>query len=331
MSFARVHLTWGLLGVLVLVTPPFVTASDYYLQFLTQVMIFAVLFTALDIAVGHAGLVSAAHGALFGLGAYTTGVLGTKLHWGFWTTLPAAVCVGVLCGLLVGALTLKLDGHYFVIATLCFGIVVTIVVRNGGTLTNGDLGLSPIPYPSNLGPLDFSTPKGFYLLTAALAVLASTGAYLLMRTATGQRLRAMRDNAPLASALGVDVSMVRLVAFLVSAGMAAVAGSFQAANLAFISPSITDFDVAVTAVLAVIVGGRSSVAGPYVGAVIFVVLPEVLRSADDYRLIIMGSLLIATIIFAPDGVVGRVKAMVGLLVSRFRTSSVIAKSRGEAA
>ena len=309
-------------GVLLLALLPGMTASGYHLQILTQVMIFATLFTALDIALGHAGLVSAAHGALFGLGAYTTGVLGAKAGWGFWQTLAPAIAIGCLCGLVVGALTLKLVGHYFVIATLGFGIVVTIVVRNWTSVTNGDLGLSPIPLPQPIGPLDFASETSFYYLTMTLAVVCSVGAFLLTRSSTGQRLRAIRDNAPLASALGIDVSRTRLVAFVVSAGIAALAGSFQATNLAFLNPSITSFDIAVTAILAIIVGGRATVAGPYVGAAIFVILPEILRGADEYRLIIMGSILIVTIIFAPDGVVGRLAALWRWLTARLLPKAV---------
>lgn len=306
----------GIVAVIALALVPSMTSSGYYVQIMTQVMIFAAMFTALDMAVGQAGLLSGAHGALFGLGAYATGILSTRADWGFWATLPAAILLGGLCGLLVGALTLRLEGHYFVIATLCFGLVVTIVVRNWGSLTNGDLGLSPIPVPEAIGPLDFSSAPSFYRLCLALAVVVSIGTYVLMRSSTGQRLRAIRDNAGLASALGTDVARVRLVVFVISAAIAALAGSFQASNIAFINPAITSFDVAVTAVLAIIVGGRATVAGPYVGAVIFVVLPEILRSAEEYRLIVMGSVLIITIIFAPDGVVGRVKALIRWLGDR---------------
>jgi branched-chain amino acid transport system permease protein len=298
----------GAIGVVALALIPNLTSSGYYIQIMTQLMIFAALFTALDIAVGQAGLISGAHGALFGLGAYATGILTSHLGWAFWTTLPVAMLLGAVCGLLVGALTLRLEGHYFVIATLCFGIVVTIVIRNWSSLTNGDLGISPIPAPEAIGPLSFSSGPSFYYLCVALAVVVSVGTYALMHSSTGQRLRAVRDNPSLASALGTDVARVRLVVFVVSAVLASLAGSFQASNLAFISPSISSFDIAVTAVLAIIIGGRATVAGPYVGAAIFVVLPELLRSADEFRLILMGSLLIVTIIFAPDGVVGRIKA-----------------------
>lgn len=314
MTASKSKYGWGAIGVVFLAVLPLTTSSDYYLQILTQLLIFSILFIGLDIAVGHAGLASVAHGALFGIGAYGTGILTAKAGWPFWATVPIAIVVAMFLGLLVGVLTLRLDGHYFVIATLCFGLLVTIVIQNWTSLTNGELGLSPVPLPEPILGIHFDDSLSSYYLVLVIATLVSAGTYLLMRTGTGQRLRAIRDNTPLASSVGINASRTRLVAFVVSAGLAGLAGSLQASNLAYINPSIADFEVGFTALMAVIIGGRATVAGPFLGAAIFVILPEVLRSADEYRLIILGVLLLVTVIFAPDGIAGRVHAAYRLLV-----------------
>lgn len=306
----RSNLAWAFLGVVILALLPSIFRSPYYVQILTQFLIWVVLFIGLDIAVGHAGLVSVAHGALFGLGAYVTGILTAEMGWGFWATVPIAVLVGAFVGFSVGLLTLRLDGHYFVIATLGVGLLVTNVIRNWTGLTNGELGLSSIPTPSFFGDIQFDRSKGMYYLMVVVCVLCAMGSYVLMQTSTGQRLRAIRDNQALASSVGIDVSRTRLVAFVISAGMAALAGSFQASYLAYINPSVASYEVGFTALMAIIIGGRALIAGPFLGAAIFVILPELLRGADQYRLIVLGLILILMVQFAPDGLAGRSRAAI---------------------
>lgn len=289
---------------------PVLFPSPYHIQLLTQLLIWTILFTGFDIAVGHAGLVSVAHGALFGLGAYVTGVLGVSAGWGFWATLPVSILFGAAVGLAIGLLTLRLGGHYFVIATLGIGLLIVIVIRNWSSVTNGELGLSPVPQMLPFRQLPISQSLASYYLIAAVSGACVLLSYGLMRTATGQRLRAIRDNAALAAAVGIDVSRARLVAFMISAGVAAFAGSFQASYLSYITPSIASYEVGFTALMAIIIGGRGTLAGPYLGAAVFVILPELLRSADEYRLIVLGVLLIVMILFAPDGLVGLAKAAI---------------------
>jgi branched-chain amino acid transport system permease protein len=302
--------------IAVAATLPLVLQSPYYLQILTQLLIYSILFIGLDVAVGHAGLVSMAHGALFGVGAYTTGVLTVSYGWSFWSTIPLAIVAAAVLGLLVGLLTLRLGGHYFVIATLGLGLVATIVVKNWSSVTNGDLGLSPIPLPESPGDSWFVHPEGMYYLMLAVCVAVTLVVGVVMRSGTGQRLRAIRDNQSLAAAVGVDVARTRLVAFVLSAGIAGVAGSFQASYLSYINPEIGGMAVAFTALMAIIIGGRASVAGPFFGAAIFVVLPEVLRAADEYRMVILGVALIVVVIFAPDGIAGRLNAAAAALRRR---------------
>ena len=308
----------GLAAIAVSALLPVLLSSPYHLQILTQLLIYTILFIGLDVAVGHAGLVSMAHGVLFGIGAYTTGVLTVSHGWSFWSTVPAGMIAAGVAGLLVGLLTLRLGGHYFVIATLGLGLVGTLVIKNWKSVTNGELGLSPIPLPESPGGEWFASLDGFYYLVLAMTIAVTAFVLLVMRSGTGQRLRAIRDNPGLASAVGVDVARARLVAFVVSAGIAGLAGSFQASYLAYINPEIGGQVVAFTALMAIIVGGRASIAGPFIGAAIFVVLPEFLRAADEYRMVLLGVALIVVVIFAPDGIAGRLNALGSLLQRTLR-------------
>lgn len=309
---------WAVLGVILLFLVPAMTSSGYYLQLAAQLLIFSILFIGLDIAVGHAGLASVAHGALFGVGAYTTAILATKAGWAFWPTVPVAIVIAAVLGLIVGALTLRLEGHYFVIATLAFSLLVAIVLQNWTSLTNGELGVSPIPAPGPILGIEFRSAQNFYLLLVVITVLVALLTHLLTKSGTGQRLRAIRDNTPLASSVGVDASRTRLVAFVISAGIGGLAGSLQASNLSYIDPSLASFEVGFTALMAVIIGGRAKIAGPFLGAAIFVILPEILRAADELRLILLGVLLLLVVLFAPDGIAGRIGAAYHWVRQRFR-------------
>lgn len=330
MMFTRTNLAWAVAGTAILILLPAIFDSPYSVQLLTQLLIWSVLFIGLDIAVGHAGLASVAHGALFGLGAYVTGILTAEMGWGFWATVPLGMLAGALIGLSIGLLTLRLDGHYFVIATLGVGLLVTTVIRNWTSVTNGELGVSPIPTPGFFGGIQIDRSEGMYYLMVAVCVLCAIGSYLLMRTSTGQRLRAIRDNQALASSVGIDVSRTRLVAFVISAAIAALAGSFQASYLAFINPSVASYEIGFTALMAIIIGGRATVAGPFLGAAIFVILPELLRSADQYRLIVLGVILILVVQFAPDGLAGRARAAISAsrkwLAAKRRAKGLVAKA-----
>lgn len=291
---------------------PFFSGSDYHLQLATQLLIFVILFIGVDIAVGHAGLVSVAHGALFGVGAYATAVLTVDHGLNFWLSIPAGIVLAAIFGLLIGVLTLKLAGHYFVIATMAFALLIHIASKNLA-ITHGELGISNISKPAVLEWFPGNQALGFYFLIAIAAFMVAVLYFWLMRSAFGRRLRAIRDNPLLADAIGIDISTAKLLAFVVSASIAAFAGSFHAVFLTYINPAVTGYELGFTALMALIIGGRTTIGGIIVGAFIFAILPEILRNAEQYRLVIMGVILIVVVQRAPSGIYGKLVDWTGLI------------------
>ncbi len=290
--------------VVFFVLVPFFSGSDYHLQLATQLLIFVILFIGVDIAVGHAGLVSVAHGALFGVGAYATAVLTVDHGFNFWWSIPVGIALAALFGLLIGVLTLKLAGHYFVIATMAFALLIHIASKNLA-ITHGELGISNIAKPGVLDGFPEQQALAFYFLIATAALIIAAVYFWLMRSAFGRRLRAIRDNPLLADAIGIDISTAKLLAFVVSASIAAIAGSFHAVFLTYINPAVTGYELGFTALMALIIGGRTSIGGIIIGAFIFAILPEILRDAEQYRLVIMGAILIVVVQRAPSGIYGK--------------------------
>jgi branched-chain amino acid transport system permease protein len=315
----------GWLGSLVLVVLaaclPAVLGAGYYLELATLVLLNAVFLMSLDLAVGRAGLVSVGHGSLLGLGSYVTGVLCVHYGLSFWPTVPVAMAVCGVIGLGIGVITLRLAGHYFVIGSLGLAVIISIVVTQWSSLTNGNLGLSPIPRPAAIGVISFDDPRNFYEVMLAAAVVVALASWAFLRTTTGSRLRAIRENPRLASALGVNVYATRILVLVVSALLVGFAGSFQASYLGYIGPQVVDYVVGFQAVMALIIGGQRSIAGAFVGALFFVLVPQALQFASNLSVVVFGAALIVVVILAPDGLWGRFVALLRWTRARVGTGT----------
>lgn len=281
---------------------PFVQQSEYLLQLATQLLIFVLLFIGVDMAVGHGGLMSVCHGALFGMGAYATGILMSDYGWGFYSTIGVGVVSAAGAGLIVGLLTLKLEGHYFVIGTLAFALLMTILAQTLD-ITHGELGITNIPRPA-LGLLEtaIGPARAFYCLALACVLFGVAFYILVIESFYGRQLRAMRDNPMLAECLGVNLITTKLLVFVISAAIAAIAGSLQATFLTYISPQISSHTIGFTALLALIVGGRGLIGGAIIGAVLFTILPEILREVQEFQSIALGIIIIVIIQRMPEGI-----------------------------
>ena len=291
-------------GVVVLLTVPLWLASPYHLHVVIMAGIFTILALSLNLLLGYTGQLSLGHAAFFGIGAYTSSLLALKLEWSFWLGLPAAAVLAGLAGWAIGRLALKLRGAYFVLVTISFAGVISLVSVNWMELTNGPLGLPGVPAPELAG-LSLRTKPAYYYLV----LLAAAGAYLVCRRLVGSRLGraflALRENEALAESVGVDPTRTLVVAAVVSAALAGVAGSLYAHYTRFVSPEVFLFSYTVTMVIMVVAGGKGTLAGPVVGAVLFTVLPEVLREAMawQWQMLAYGVLLVLLLFFLPRGIV----------------------------
>jgi branched-chain amino acid transport system permease protein len=295
-------------GALALVTAPAWLASPYHLHVLIMAGIFSILALSLNLLLGYTGQLSLGHAAFFGIGAYTSALLALKLDWSFWLALPSAAVTAGLAGWAIGRLALKLRGAYFVLVTISFAGVISLVSVNWMELTNGPLGLPGVP-PPELGPWSFRTKRAYYYLVLAGAALAYLVCHRLVHSRVGRALVALRENEPLAESVGIDGTRYLVLAAVVSAALAGVAGSLYAHYTRFVSPEVFLFTYTVTMVIMVIAGGQGTLVGPVIGALLFTALPEALREAMawQWQMLAYGVVLVALVFFLPRGIVPSVQ------------------------
>ena len=291
------------------VTAPAWVWNPYHLHTLIMAGIFAVLALSLNLLLGYTGQLSLGHAAFFGIGAYATALLTVKLEWSPWLGLLAATALPAAAGWVVGRLALKLRGAYFVLLTISFAGVVSLVSVNWMELTNGPLGLPGIPPVEialpGLPALSLRTKGAYYYLVLAAVALSYLVCLALVRSRVGRALIALRENETLAASVGIDGTRYLVLAAVLSAAMAGLGGGLYAHYTRFVSPEVFLFTYTVTMVIMVVAGGKGTLAGPIVGAVLFTVLPEALRAATSWQwqMLLYGVILVAVLYFMPRGIV----------------------------
>jgi len=299
----------AVLAALALLTLPFWLTSPYYVHVTIMAGIFTILALSLNLLLGYTGQLSLGHAAFFGIGAYTSSLLALKLEWPFWIGLPAAALAAGLAGWAIGRLALKVRGAYFVLVTISFAGVISLVSVNWMELTNGPLGLPGVPAPELAG-LSFRTKSAYYYLVLLAAAVAYLVCHRLVHSRLGRAFLALRENEALAESVGVDPVRTLVLAAVVSAALAGVAGSLYAHYTRFVSPEVFLFSYTVTMVIMVVAGGKGTLLGPVVGALLFTVLPEALREAMawQWQMLAYGVLLVVLVYFLPRGIVPAVSA-----------------------
>lgn len=287
----------------VLLVLPLVGLDDYYLHLLIMAGLFYLLAAGMNLLLAG-GLLNLGHTAFFGIGAYCSGLL--AIHYGlspFWT-MPAAALISALIGVALGRLTLKLRGAYFVLVTTGFAEVIRLVATNWMDLTQGPMGLAGVP-PFDLGTARWTlvSKRDYYYFMAALVAgtLYLTGRLLGSRF--GRALAAMRSNESLAESCGISAYRYSMLAMVVACALAGLAGGFYAHYITFLSPELFGFHNTVTMSVMVIAGGQGTVIGPAVGSLVFTFIPEFLRMAAFYRMLLYGVILLLVVMFMPRGLV----------------------------
>jgi branched-chain amino acid transport system permease protein len=295
--------------LLVAATAPFWVWNPYHLHTLIMAGIFAVLALSLNLLLGYTGQLSLGHAAFFGLGAYATALLTVKLGWSPWLGMVAAVAIPAVAGWIIGRLALKIRGAYFVLLTISFAGVISLVSINWMELTNGPLGLPGVPSfeiaVPGLPALSLRTKTAYYYVVLVAVALCYLVCLALVRSRVGRALVALRENETLAQSIGVDVTHYLVLATVVSAAMAGLGGGLYAHYTRFVSPEVFLFTYTVTMVIMVVAGGKGTLAGPVVGAVLFTALPEALRAATSWQwqMLLYGVLLVGILFFMPQGIV----------------------------
>jgi branched-chain amino acid transport system permease protein len=207
-------------------------------------------------------------------------------------------------GLAIGAVTLRLRGPYFVIVTLCFAEVLRLVANNWVDLTNGPMGLSGIPAPAWAVGTGASPKLWFYFAGLLLATLSIVIAYRFVYSNVGRAAVALRENRYVAQSIGISPFYMGLVTFVLAAAISGVAGGFYAHYISYVGPEVFGFSFMISMIIMVLAGGKGTLAGPVVGAVIVVFLEEYLRDFKELRFSIFGLIVIGVVIFLPRGLMG---------------------------
>ena len=282
---------------------PLLYGNPYTLRVLTLAGVYALLVIGYQFIFGYAGALSLAQGCFFGIGAYASGILGAQYGWVFPATFPLAILLPAALALLVAVPVLRLESHYFALATLGIAQVALLAAVNWQSLTGGANGIPGVPAIELFG---WPVERGWPLLTLVWSLVAAGAllAWQITRGLYGGAFQVMRENGIAAGALGIDSGRLRLAAFLLSAAYAGAAGALYVHTLGVISPEVLEFPIMVACLTMAVVGGRARVAGAILGAVLIVHLPEWFRFLENSYLIAYGAATLAVIILAPWGLIG---------------------------
>ena len=304
----------GIAVLAALASVPLWLGNPYHLHVLIMAGIFSVLALSLNLLLGYAGQLSLGHAAFFGLGAYATALGTVKLGWSPWAGLVLALVVPGLAGWAVGRIALRIRGAYFVLLTVSFAGVISLISVNWMELTNGPLGIPGVPALAvelpGLGEWPLRRKPAFYGVMLAAAALSYLVCARLVRSRVGRALVALRENETLAESVGIDATHYLVLATVVSAAMAGLGGWLYAHYTRFVSPEVFLFGYTVTMVIMVVAGGKGTLAGPVVGAALFTALPEALREATSWQwqMLAYGVILMLVLYFLPRGIVPALSA-----------------------
>lgn len=273
--------------------------DNYALTVGGTILIYAILGLGINVVVGYAGLLDLGFAAFYAIGAYTSALLMLTWDWTFWQTLPVSVAAAAVAGVVIGYPTLRLRSDYLAIVTLGFGEITRITVVNL-TVTGGPNGLTGIP-PVRIGERDIITAQDFFYLALAFFAVVLVISSLIGRSRVSYAWRAVRQDEAAAESVGVRTVRAKLLAYVVSASIGAVAGPLSAAQLGTVDPSSFTFLTSLFILLVVVIGGMGSKPGVVLGAVIVAGGPEVLRIAQDYRNLIFALLLVGVVLVWPRG------------------------------
>lgn len=290
-----------------IVALPHLLPSSFYLRIAALVFIFSIAVLGLNLLMGFAGQVSLGHAGFFGIGAYAVAVGPTHLGLPSWLSLIAGVALAGLIAFLVGRPILRLKGHYLAVATLGMGLLIAMVFTNEARWTGGPDGM-PVP---RLQFFDW-TARGsitWYWISGVTLVVAALIAVNLIASPTGRALRAIHDSEVAAKVLGIDVARYKLLAFVLSAIYAALAGAYLALFDGLVTPATAGFLRSVEFVTMAVLGGLGSILGSIVGAAILTVLPQVLTVFHDYEHIALGLIMMVFMIFLRAGTVPGLAAL----------------------
>jgi branched-chain amino acid transport system permease protein len=290
-------LPWAVAGAMLVYA---FLAGGYFVTIMSFAMVYAVFVIGLNVFMGFAGQVSFGHNAFAAVSGYASAVLTATYYWEPLAAFAVGLGLALSVALVVGWPTLRLKGHYLAMATLAIGLIAYEIAIQWQSVTQGYMGISGIS-PLGIAGYEIDSDRGKLFALVIIVALASLAAARLRASRFGRALAAVAGSEDAARALGVDVARYKLLAFLVSAAYAALAGSLFVHVVEFVSPEVFGLNMVVLAFTMLYVGGIGTLGGPILGAVIVSLLPEIFRGLKDYQDLFYGACLILLLIYAPKG------------------------------
>ena len=291
--------------VLAILAAPLFSRSSFILYLATQAGIYMIVALGLNFITGYAGQISVGHGALVAIGAYALAIAETSGGLSFWSGAVIAMAAASGIGALMALPALRLSNWYFALITLFFAQVVSDLLGEMTWLTGGFTGIAGIPAPSLFGHA--LGDSEMYALIVGTVVIAGALLRNLIHSRLGRAMVAARDNPLAAAASGISLVRVKMIAFVISAMLAGLAGALFAAQKTVISTDDFGVDFSIFFLLIIVVGGEGRLLGPIVGTLIFFLVPELLGALETWRVLVYGVALLALMLFAPHGVVGAIE------------------------
>jgi len=288
--------------LLLILTMPFMV-RDYFIDVAILVGIYVILALGLNVVVGFTGLLNLGFVAFYAIGAYTYALLNTKFGIGFWSALPFSLVITSVAGFLLAIPALRLRGDYLAIVTLGFGEIARLILNNWDSMTRGPNGISGIAPPEILS-ISFGKLSHYYYLVFLFVILTLFITRRVYASRIGRAWVAIREDEIAASAMGINTTLYKLYAFAFGTFWAGLAGALFSGKMQFVSPESFTFMESVLILCMVILGGLGSIPGVIFGAFILVLLPEVLREVQLYRMLSLGVGLVLMMIFRPQGLLG---------------------------
>ncbi len=313
---SRVHVPaawgWVVLGAVALAFPWF--ADNYARDVAINVLVYVTLGLGLNVVVGLAGLLDLGYIAFYAVGAYTYALLNTHFQIPFWLALPIGCVVSAGAGAVIGYPTLKMRGDYLAIVTLGFGEIIRLVLNNWDAVTEGPNGILGIKAPGIYYPVFGEGGVTFvhfylksllwlYFVALAIAVVTVVGVYRLDRSRVGRAWISIREDETAAELTGIPTLKVKLLAYMLGAVFAGLAGAFFAAKVRYVNPSSFVFIESALVLCIVVLGGMGSIPGIILGAAAIIVLPEVFRGLELYRMLAFGGAMTVMMVFRPEGLI----------------------------
>jgi len=292
-------------GVLLALVPPIAALTDqpFYLDLFRRMMIFAIAAVSLDLILGYGGMVSFGHAAYLGIGAYAVGIPAYHGITNGFLQLGLAVAASALVALVIGAISLRTSGVYFIMITLAFAQMLYYLGISLETY-GGDNGMRLAARSRFVGPVDLAQPTTFYYLVLAILVLLLVAGRRLVGSRFGMVIRAAKANEPRARAIGFSTARYKLTAFVIAGATAGLAGALLANQTEYLTPDFMHWTRSGEIMFMVILGGMGSLFGPVLGAVALLLLEDVLSALTAHWQIILGPILILVVLFAKRGLFG---------------------------